>query len=215
MCLIYYVRSHGQSGLVNAFRLSLRALRSRPEPNIPIESLGETLWIDKGSLLIAQQIKAKPGERVLDLCAGSGGKTKILMSTGAHITAVDISDKRLLKIPGIKRIVADGRTVSLPAFDWILVDAPCSGTGTLRRAPDIFGRLKESDLANYATLQKELVNNATKMLKPTGQLIYATCSILEEENHTSFDNLKLLESKQLLPTTDNCDGFYWARFQRL
>ncbi|MEI6789778.1 MAG: RsmB/NOP family class I SAM-dependent RNA methyltransferase [Myxococcaceae bacterium] len=184
-----------------------QVLRTRPEPNIPIELPGETLWIDQGSQIIAQKIKAKPGERVLDLCAGAGGKTKLILSTGAHITAVDISDKRLVKMPGIKRIVADGRTLSLPAFDWILIDAPCSGTGTLRRAPDIFGRLSESDISRYVQLQKELVANAVKLLKHTGKLIYATCSLLEEENHTDFDGLELIESQHLE------DGFFVAVFK--
>lgn len=185
-----------------------QSLRTRPAPNIPIESNGETLWIDNGSLMIAQKIQAKPAERVLDLCAGAGGKTKILLTTGADITAVDISDKRLAKIPGVKRIVADARHIQLPPFDWILVDAPCSGTGTLRRAPDLFGRLQESDVARYAQLQKEIVKNAIQLLKPTGKLIYATCSLLEEENHTHLDGLEILESSYLE------DGFFMAVFQK-
>lgn len=175
------------------------------------KNLQEAVWfMDEGSQVIAQQIKAKPGETVLDLCAGSGGKTRMLLATGAKITAVDKSDKRLAKIPGVKRIVADGRTVSLPPFDWILIDAPCSGTGTLRRSPDIFGRLKETDINSYAMLQKELVANATKMLKPTGKLVYATCSVMPEENHVEFEGLELIENQQLLPSREGCDGFYWA-----
>ncbi len=186
-------------------RLSLDSL---PHP------LRESIWfMDEGSQVIAAQIKAKPGDRVLDLCAGGGGKTRMLLATGADITAVDISQTRLAKIPGVHRIVADGRTVSLPPFDWILVDAPCSGTGTLRRSPDIFGRLQEADIAAYAKLQRELVANATQMLKPTGRLVYATCSVLPEENPMNFDGLELIENRQLLPSTDGCDGFYHASFR--
>ena len=185
-----------------------KSLRTRPPPNIPIELNNETLWIDKGSQIIAEKIQAKPGERVLDLCAGAGGKTKIILQTGADITAVDISDKRLAKIPGVKRIVADARTLKLLPFDWILIDAPCSGTGTLRRSPDLFGRLEESDIARYAQLQKEITHNAVKLLKPTGKLVYATCSILSEENHAVFQDLKPIET-QYLP-----DGFYVAVFQK-
>jgi 16S rRNA C967 or C1407 C5-methylase (RsmB/RsmF family) len=173
-------------------------------------------WIDPGSVYIAQQVKAYPGERVLDLCAGGGGKTKILAQTGASITAVDINSKRLdavRKIPGVRVIPCDGRSFRNEPFDWILVDAPCSGTGTLRHAPDLFGRLQESDITKYVGLQKELVANAVKLLKPTGKLVYATCSLLAEENHSTFEGLQLLESKQLLPTTDGTDGFWVAVFK--
>ncbi len=191
-------------------------LRTR-SPSPPAgEGQGEG-FMDPGSIYIAQQVKAKPEERVLDLCAGGGGKTKILAQTGASIIAVDNNSKRLdsvRKIPGVKVIPCDGRTFRNEPFDWILVDAPCSGTGTLRHAPDLFGRLQESDLEKYATLQKELVANAVKLLKPTGKLVYATCSILAEENHSAFDGLKLIESKQLLPTTDGTDGFWVAVFEK-
>ena len=197
-------------------------------------------WMDAGSQYVAQQIKAKPGERVLDLCAGAGGKTRLIAATGADITAVDVNSKRLklscqqrLASSSMSRFildaslhwhdnanpgkisyqVADGRTLKLPLFDWILVDAPCSGTGTLRHAPDLFGRLQESDLKNYTKLQHELLSNASKLLKPAGKLIYATCSLLQEENISEFDGLKLIKSRQLLPSKENCDGFWVAVFE--
>jgi 16S rRNA (cytosine967-C5)-methyltransferase len=203
-----------ESRLSNLVNTALILEQDRLNLDTLPKNLQEALWfMDEGSQVVAQQIKAKPGETILDLCAGGGGKTRMMLATGAKITAVDQSDKRLAKILSVKRIVADGRTISLPPFDWILIDAPCSGTGTLRRSPDIFGRLKETDIANYATLQRELVANAVKLLKPTGKLVYATCSVLNEENHAKFDSLELIESKQLLPSKEGCDGFYWACFQ--
>ncbi len=197
--------------------LRQRAVTPALDPGSKPGMTNEATWIDPGSIYIAEKIKAQPGERVLDLCAGGGGKTKIIAQTGASIIAVDNNSKRLdivRKIPGVKVIPCDGRTFKNEPFDWILVDAPCSGTGTLRHAPDLFGRLQESDIAKYTTLQKELVANAIKLLKPTGKLVYATCSILAEENHSSFDGLKLIESKQLLPTTDGTDGFWVAVFEK-
>lgn len=190
------------------------------EERLNLEALPESLqqalwWMDEGSQVIAAQIKATPEQTILDLCAGGGGKTRMMQATGARITAVDQSEQRLAKLPGVKRVVADGTTANLGQFDWILVDAPCSGTGTLRRSPDIFGRLKEQDIPKYAATQKALVFNSVKMLKPTGTLVYATCSVLYAENQSDFEGLKLTQSRQLLPSLEGCDGFYYAIFQRL
>ncbi|MES2504014.1 MAG: RsmB/NOP family class I SAM-dependent RNA methyltransferase [Myxococcota bacterium] len=195
-------------------KLSSRALILETD-SVDLKDLPGCWWMDDGSQYIAEQIKGTPEDRILDLCAGAGGKTRILLATGAKVTMADNNDKRLAHIDGVQRVVADGRTFkSNSQFDWILIDAPCSGTGTLRHAPDLFGRLKEEDLKQYVKLQNELVANAKTLLSETGKLIYATCSLLEEENHRSFEELELVSSRQLLPSVEGCDGFYIAVFTK-
>lgn len=172
-------------------------------------------WMNDGSQYVASQIKSKATDLVLDLCAGKGGKTRLIMETGARITALDINKNRTSSLKGIKYIITDGRFFkNSQRFDWILIDAPCSGTGTLRHAPDIFGRLRFEDIQKFVKLQKELITNAVKLLKPCGNLVYATCSILKEENHEHIAGLKLISNRQLLPNKDDTDGFYVATFQK-
>src|SRR3989338_6128198 len=122
--------------------------------------------MDEGSQIIAQTVNAMPGGLVLDMCAGGGGKTRYLLQTGAEITAMDISEKRLqesLKREGVKaakHVTADGLNPPFEkdSFDWVLVDAPCSGTGTLRRAPDVLTRLTEEKVKEYVELQQGLIS---------------------------------------------------------
>ncbi|MDA0712965.1 MAG: RsmB/NOP family class I SAM-dependent RNA methyltransferase [bacterium] len=210
-------------------------------------SLQKSLWLmDEGSQIIAASVGAKADQTVLDMCAGGGGKTRYLMQTEANIVAMDISLKRLqdaLKRPGVKpakAVVADGMHPPFEhkSFDWILIDAPCSGTGTIRREPDLLMRLQEVEIAKYVQKQRMLIKSAVRLLKPEGRLIFATCSILPEENSENarwieqeIKNLKpfplsdcwsdqvlvKVKSKanmlQLLPTTHGCDGFYIAAYQ--
>lgn len=213
---------------------------------LPLD-LQKYLWLmDEGSQIIAACVGAKAGETVLDMCAGGGGKTRYLMQNGAKITAMDISARRLqdaLKRPGVKpekAVVADGTHLPFAdkSFDWILIDAPCSGTGTIRREPDLLMRLLESDLLKYVKKQRALIKSAVRLLKPGGRLIFATCSILPEENKQNANwigkeikDLKPIplaqcwsdkvllklnaqeNTLQLLPTTHGCDGFFIAAYQ--
>ncbi|MCA9551253.1 MAG: RsmB/NOP family class I SAM-dependent RNA methyltransferase [Myxococcales bacterium] len=151
---------------------------------------------DEGSQLIALATGLAPGEAVLDACAGAGGKSLAMWSMGggqAKLTALD-PDKR--KLAELKRRAdrVDARISTeateletLPEhlrarFDVVLVDAPCTGTGTLRRAPDLVWRLSEADLERDVARQKRLLTSALAAVKPGGRLIYATCSILREED---------------------------------
>ncbi|MBH1989141.1 MAG: hypothetical protein I8H75_01965 [Myxococcaceae bacterium] len=195
-----------ETGLILEERLDLNKLAMRLQQAL--------WWMDEGSQRIALEVQADPSDRVLDLCAGAGGKTRMILATGASITMVDSSPQRLGKIKGVQRFVADGRTLTLPLFDWILLDAPCSGTGTLRRSPDLFGRLQENSIPRYALLQNELAKNAHRLLKPNGKLVYATCSLLSAENHRDFVGFDRIEHRQLLPSADGCDGFYYAIFKK-
>lgn len=148
-----------------------------------------------GSQWIARLMELKPGDACLDLCSGTGGKASHMVQLGkgqASVVGVDSNFGRLRiarrrhgrQWPGLRWVVADGtRPLPLSArFDKILVDAVCSGTGTLRRNPEIRWRLRAQDLARLAGLQLRLLDNASDLVKPGGTLVYATCSLEPEEN---------------------------------
>jgi 16S rRNA (cytosine967-C5)-methyltransferase len=142
--------------------------------------------MDDGSQAVAHSVEARAGETVLDLCAGGGGKARILAATGARVVAADVDAGRLTRsLPeGARGVVVDG--VAPPfrpaSFDRVLVDAPCSGTGTLRRAPDLALRLVEDDLAGLVATQRALLTAALDVVRPGGRVVYATCSLLADEN---------------------------------
>ena len=130
------------------------------------------------------------GKQVIDLCAAPGGKTAQLIAAGADVTAIDSNRKRLdrlrrnlkrLNMPS-KLVLSDGRSfVPETPVDAVLLDAPCSATGTIRRRPDILGRRSSADISSLQTIQWELATTALGWLKPGGQMIYATCSLQPEE----------------------------------
>ncbi len=156
-------------------------------------------WIsiqDEASHLVALLVNIQPGQSVLDLCAAPGGKTALLAqaaSPGARVVAADLHPHRLramkmhLERVGatqVQRLAFDG-TAPIPLaahFDRILVDAPCSGTGTLSRNPEIRWRLRPDDLADFHGRQAKLLSNALELLAPRGRLVYSTCSLEPEEN---------------------------------
>ncbi len=157
---------------------------------------------DEGSQLIGQLVGARPGERVVDACAGAGGKTLALaadMQNKGELTALDVHADRLSELSRrarragafnlrIKPIPADGDGAEQalePLFgraDRVLVDAPCTGLGTLRRNPDARYRFKPGDVERYATLQRELLARFARLARRGGRVVYATCSIAREEN---------------------------------
>jgi len=154
---------------------------------------------DEGSQLLAHLLAPRRGEMVADFCAGAGGKTlalAALMRSAGRIYAFDVSDKRLAKLKprmarsGASNIdmrhIASERDPKLGRLagklDRVLVDAPCSGLGTLRRNPDLRWRQDETALAELCTKQSAILAAAAKLLKSGGRLVYATCSILPEEN---------------------------------
>jgi 16S rRNA (cytosine967-C5)-methyltransferase len=167
---------------------------------------GEMEVQDEGSQLLAILVGARRGEMVADLCAGAGGKTLALgaqMSSSGRLYAFDINEKRLSRLsPRLKRsglsnvtpqwIVSenDTRLKRLAGkLDRVLVDAPCSGLGTLRRNPDLKFRQSPQTVASLTKTQASLIRAGARLLKPGGWLVYATCSVLPEENRaivTSF-----------------------------
>lgn len=210
---------------------------------------------DEGSQLLAHLVAPKRGQMVADFCAGAGGKTLAmgaLMRNTGRLYAFDVSEKRLnnlgkrLKRSGLSNLNAqvissetDPKLKRLNGkFDRVLVDAPCSGLGTLRRNPDLKWRQMPEDLAELVVKQAAILNRAAKLTKSGGRLIYATCSLLRDENeaiaeaflaaHPDFvllnasDILKQQhididtgEYLRLLPHTHQTDGFFAAVFENI
>jgi 16S rRNA (cytosine967-C5)-methyltransferase len=153
-------------------------------------------WVqDAAAVLPAKLLDAQPGERVLDLCAAPGGKTLQLAATGANVTALDISAARMARVEAnltrtgltAQLVIADALTWHPDQpFDAILLDAPCSATGTIRRHPDLPFVKDGSELPGLVSLQAALLDRALGWLKPGGRLVYATCSLLPEEGEAQL-----------------------------
>ncbi|MEO1494038.1 MAG: transcription antitermination factor NusB [Pseudomonadota bacterium] len=151
-------------------------------------------WVqDAAAALPARLLDTRPGERVLDLCAAPGGKTMQLAATGADVTAVDVSERRLERLAeNLERTGLSAEILCVDALHWepdapfdaILLDAPCSATGTIRRHPDLPHRPGGPDLDALTALQDALLARAFGWLKPGGRLIYCTCSLLKREGET-------------------------------
>ena len=159
---------------------------------------------DEASQLIALLLSPEPGENLLDLCAGTGGKTlhlAALMENRGSITAVDLYPDKLrqlqeeagrLGVTIVETQVADA--LALPetfrdAFDRVLLDAPCSGLGTIRRNPEIRWRLAPKDLNNCMQIQKRLLRSAADCVRPGGRLVYSVCTVTPEENEAVIEDL--------------------------
>jgi 16S rRNA (cytosine967-C5)-methyltransferase len=159
---------------------------------------------DEGSQLIAAMVDARPGLRVCDFCAGAAGKTLALaaaMRNRGQVVAADVSAARLeaavrrLRRAGAsnveRRLIEPGAKWlkrSASGFDRVLVDAPCTGSGTWRRKPDARLRLAEADLVDLAVKQSVILDRAAGLVKPGGVLVYATCSVLAEENEGQVES---------------------------
>lgn len=211
---------------------------------------------DEGSQLVALLADAKPGMRVVDFCAGAGGKTLALaaqMQNKGKLFACDVLQGRVdraatrLNRAGVFNVERLGLSSERDpwvkrhagAFDRVLVDAPCSGTGTWRRNPDARWRLKPGDIDELQALQRRILESAARLVKPGGRLIYATCSLLPAENadhlawiEQNLPDFTLVPLEQvwtetigtpcpisgttlsLTPARNGTDGFFTAVFQR-
>ncbi|WP_108682386.1 16S rRNA (cytosine(967)-C(5))-methyltransferase RsmB [Methyloceanibacter sp. wino2] len=148
-------------------------------------------WVqDAAASIPAQLLGDVAGKRVADLCAAPGGKTAQLVAKGAAVTAVDLSKNRLARLEeNLARLGLAAETVTADASQWqpdapfdaVLLDAPCSSTGTIRRHPDVPYLKTDKDIAELAALQTRLLDNAVRLLKPGGTLVYSTCSLEPEE----------------------------------
>jgi 16S rRNA (cytosine967-C5)-methyltransferase len=198
----------------------------------PLFGQGLFLVQDEASQLVAELTSARPGERVLDACAAPGGKTTSIAAAMGQTGTLVASDLRPARLRLLRRTLDQmgATTVEVvrldlsrlppfqPVFDCVLVDAPCSGLGTIRRDPEIRWRRRAADLARFAGDQLTMVSHASRVVRPGGRLVYATCSSEPEENenvvdafladHTDFDpvgpdTLRSPPSQGLRDTLDN------------
>lgn len=190
---------------------------------------------DEGSQLLALLVAAKPGDQVMDYCAGSGGKTLAFASQMEHKGQIYLHDvrpkalqeaKKRLRRSGIQNAqVVLPDSPMLPKLkkkmDWVLVDAPCSGTGTLRRNPDMKWKFSIEMLQRLTGQQRTIFEKALSYLKPEGKIVYATCSILDEENQIQMEHfIKTYDLSivgkpfQSIPSNGGMDGFFGVVFQK-
>jgi len=209
-------------------------------------------WVqDAAAAIPARLLDVQPGERVLDLCAAPGGKTLQLAAAGGVVTAVDRSSARLGRLTdNLQRMGLSAEVVTAEAADWsdsrrfdaVLLDAPCTATGTFRRHPDVLWAAKATDLAKLTTLQTRLLESAARRVRPGGRLVYCVCSLEPEEGeaqmrtflqrHPEFRPMRIADGEGGAParslTFDGAlrihpgleapaggmDGFFAARFVR-
>jgi 16S rRNA (cytosine967-C5)-methyltransferase len=205
-------------------------------------------WVqDAAAALPVRLLAPHPGERVADLCAAPGGKTAQLAAAGAHVTAVDNSAKRGGRLrENLRRLGLDADIAEADAAEWtpselfdaVLLDAPCSATGTIRRHPDLPHLKRPDDVVALAAQQDRLIEAAGRLLRPGGRLIYAVCSLQAEEGRAkvldrfglacapfskseasilpeAFADGSLRTCPALWPERSGMDGFFITRFVKL
>ena len=168
-------------------------------------------WVqDAAAALPAKLFGRVEGQRIADLCAAPGGKTAELVSAGARVTAVDSSGQRLARLKAnLERLRLEADVIhddvsewrASEPFDAVLLDAPCSATGTIRRHPDILRLKQPGDLQRLGELQARLLQNAARVVKPGGLLVYCTCSLEPEEGTHQVDNLLARGAFERVPIT--------------
>ena len=193
---------------------------------------------DGASQQVAPLLDPQPGHRVIDACAGAGGKTlhlAALMKNKGKIIAMDVGSRKLDELrkrctrDGVDivevKLIEDSKSIKRHAntADRLLLDVPCSGLGVLRRNPDSKWKLSLEEVERLHGLQAEIINKYSEMVKRGGRMVYATCSILPSENGERVANFlstretewKLLEERSFWPGQDGYDGFYAALLERL
>lgn len=193
---------------------------------------------DASSQLVAYFLDVKPGMRVVDTCAGAGGKTlhlASLMENKGQLIAMDLYESKLkqLKIRAKRngafniepRVIESTKTIKKlhEKADRVLIDAPCSGLGVLKRNPDSKWKLQPEFIDNIKKIQAEVLENYSKIVKPGGKLVYATCSVLPSENQEQIKHFltteigkefTFVEDKKVLAHESGFDGFYMALLER-
>jgi 16S rRNA (cytosine967-C5)-methyltransferase len=167
---------------------------------------------DESSQLLVEAIPLRPGSRVLDLCAGAGGKALALAARGAAVRAFDLREDALGEL--VRRVERAGADVEIdePApAEVVLVDAPCSGTGRLRRDPTLRMGLRPG---LYLEDQQALLQQGMDLVEPGGVLVYATCSLDRRENEREAPGFGLLEARTLWPHREGTDGFSWRIWRK-
>ena len=193
---------------------------------------------DASSQKVAEILDPKPGERIVDACAGAGGKSlhiATLMENKGQVIAIDIYNSKLIELKRRARrndiFNIDPRLIDstkvikklIEKADKVLIDAPCSGLGVLRRNPDTKWKMQPDFLESIKNTQKEILDSYSRMVKPGGQLVYATCSILPSENEMQVNDFlkresgkdfKLIREEKILPSKSGFDGFYISLLQK-
>ena len=193
---------------------------------------------DASSQLVAEYLEVEPGMKVVDTCAGAGGKTlhlASLMENKGQIIAMDIYESKLKKLKirarrnGVHNIALKVIDSTKPIkklhgkADRVLIDAPCSGLGVLRRNPDAKWKLQPEFIDNIKKVQKDVLEQYSKMVKPGGKMVYATCSVLPSENQNQVQEFLTSDSgkdfifvkdKKVLAHKSGFDGFYMALLER-
>jgi 16S rRNA (cytosine967-C5)-methyltransferase len=184
---------------------TVRTLLHGPVTMLPGFSDGQWWVQDAAAALPARLLGDIKGKAIADLCAAPGGKTAQLVHGGAAVTAIDRSPGRVARLrDNLARLSLDAQTVVADAAEWqgqgseafdaVLVDAPCSSTGTIRRHPDVAWLKQESDVGALTALQQRLLHQAVALLKPGGTLVYCTCSLEPEEGEQAVAALLAAES---------------------
>jgi 16S rRNA (cytosine967-C5)-methyltransferase len=177
---------------------------------------------DEGSQLLSLLVTAKPGDKVIDFCAGAGGKTLSIaagMKNKGRIYALDVSERRLSELKkrttraGVDTVMVNHIKDETDQYlkrlkdsaDYVLLDVPCSGSGTWRRGPDIKWKTTPEKIANFNIVQQKILDSAKRLVKKNGQLIYATCSVFKDENENIIEKFlidnpefKLLNAPEIL-----------------
>jgi 16S rRNA (cytosine967-C5)-methyltransferase len=193
---------------------------------------------DASSQKVAEILDAKPGMRVIDACAGAGGKSlhiATMMQNKGQLIAMDIYENKLNELKrrarrndifNIETRVIDSTKVIkklIDKADKVLIDAPCSGLGVLKRNPDAKWKLQPEFMDKIRATQKELLDSYSRMVKPGGQMVYATCSILPSENEMQVKaflsreegkDFTLLNEEKIMPSKSGFDGFYISLLQK-
>ncbi len=227
--------------LVDKISGAIRLTEAIDVNKLPGFQLGWVSVQDGAAQQAALLLACQPGDNVLDCCAAPGGKTCHILEYSPQIksmTAIDIEASRLVRVEeNLQRLNLQANVVAADAatpekwwdgklFDRILLDAPCSGTGVIRRHPDIKWLRKSQDISALTELQQDILKNIWSLLKPGGTLLYATCSILPEENseqvqrfineNPDAEHIAITDQVndigwQILPNDNSMDGFYYAK----
>jgi 16S rRNA (cytosine967-C5)-methyltransferase len=218
-----------------------QALKLKERTNVFVTDAFQKGWFevqDASSQKVAKFLNPKPGSRVVDTCAGAGGKSlhlAALMENKGQIIALDIYENKLKELK--RRAKRNGahnietRTIDsskvikklIGKADKILIDAPCSGIGVLKRNPDSKWKLQPEFLLKIKDTQIEILDSYSRMVKPGGQMVYATCSILPSENEFQVKDFlnreagkdfKFVKEEKIFPSENGFDGFYMALLQK-